>query len=78
MRGFPTPDGIADYQMSRTAKMGPFIPSSAVDYLKGRPVEYDAIWGNPLKRALSVQAPVPLWQQLCRDIRARLSLPAEP
>lgn len=78
MRGFPTSDGIADYQMSRTAKMGPFIPSSAVDYLKGRPVEYDAIWGNPLKRALSVQAPVPLWQQLCRDIRARLSLPAEP
>lgn len=77
MRGFPTPEGIADYQMARTAKMGPFIPSSAVDYLKGRPVEYDAIWGTPLKRAQSVHAPVPLWNQLCRDIRTRLGLPID-
>ncbi len=71
MRGYPTPDGIVDYQMTRTAKMGPFVPSSAVDYLKGRPVEYDAIWGNPLKRAQAVHAPVPLWEQLCRDICER-------
>ena len=77
LRGFPTPKGIADYQMTRTAKMGPFIPSSAVDYLKGRPVEYEAIWGNPLKRAQAVHAHVPLWEQLCVDIRNPLGLSAE-
>lgn len=74
MRGYPTPEGIVDKQMYRTAHMGPFVPSSAVDYNLGRPVEYDAIWGEPLKRAHEVKAPVPLWEQLCRDIRARLQM----
>ena len=72
MRGYPLPQDIVQYQMDRTAVMGPFIPSSAVDYNLGRPVEYDAIWGEPLKRAHEVHAPVPLWEQLCRDIQARL------
>ncbi|MCH5285228.1 MAG: 2-dehydropantoate 2-reductase [Akkermansiaceae bacterium] len=71
-RGFPLPKDIVQYQMDRTELMGPFIPSSAVDYNMGRPVEYDAIWGTPLKRALEVGAPVPLWQALCADILARL------
>ena len=74
MRGYPTPEGIADKQMYRTAHMGPFVPSSAVDYNLGRPVEYEAIWGEPLRRAHEVSAPVPLWDQLCRDIRARLGM----
>lgn len=73
MRGYPLPRDIVEYQMNRTAVMGPFIPSSAVDYNLGRPVEYDAIWGAPLVRAQEVHAPVPLWEQLCRDIRARLA-----
>ena len=72
LRGYPLPQDIVQYQMDRTAVMGPFIPSSAVDYNMGRPVEYDAIWGQPLERALAVNAQVPLWQQLCRDIQARL------
>lgn len=72
MRGFPLPQDIVQYQMDRTAVMGPFIPSSAVDYNLGRPVEYEAIWGAPLRRAQEVQAPVPLWEKLCEDILARL------
>ena len=72
LRGFPLPRDIVQYQMDRTAVMGPFIPSSAVDYNLGRPVEYEAIWGAPLERARAVHAPIPLWEQLCRDIQARL------
>lgn len=72
-RGFPLPRDIVQYQMDRTAVMGPFIPSSAVDYNLGRPVEYEAIWGAPLRRAQQVQAHVPLWEELCRDIQARLN-----
>ena len=72
LRGYPLPQDIVQYQMERTAVMGPFIPSSAVDYNLGRPVEYDAIWGTPLQRAREVHAPVPLWEQLCKDIQARL------
>ncbi len=73
-RGFPLPMDIVHKQMERTARMGGFIPSSAVDYNLGRPVEYEAIWGSTLARALEAGAEVPLWEQLAADIRARLGL----
>lgn len=76
MRGFPLPMDIVESQMRRTSLMGDFIPSSAVDYNRHRPVEYDAIWGATLQRAHEVGAPVPHWERLCRDIRARLDAPA--
>ena len=71
-RGFPLPMDIVHNQMERTAIMGDFIPSSAVDYLRKRPVEYDAIWGTTLQRALDCGTTVPHWQQLAADIQARL------
>ncbi len=72
MRGYPLPLDIVHQQMERTGKMGEFVPSSAVDYNLGRPVEYDAIWGSTLARAHEAGAPVPVWEQLAADIRARL------
>ncbi len=73
MRGYPLPLEIVHQQMERTSRMGDFIPSSAVDYNMGRPVEYDAIWGSTLERAHAVAAPVPVWEQLAADIRTRLA-----
>lgn len=71
-RGYPLPLDIVNEQMERTSLMGDFIPSSAVDYLKGRPVEYDAIWGIPLQRAHEAGVEVPHWEQLSHDIQNRL------
>lgn len=71
-RGYPLPLDIVNSQMERTSLMGDFIPSSAVDYLRGRPVEYDAIWGIPLQRAHEAGVDVPYWEQLSHDIRVRL------
>ncbi len=73
LRGFPLPEDIVKRQMESTAAMGDFIPSSAVDYLKKRPIEYDAIWGTPLRMAHEVHAHVPYWEELCRDIQSRLA-----
>lgn len=73
-RGHPTPEAIVQAQMERTRVMGDFIPSSAVDYLRGRPVEYEAIWGEPLRRALAAGVSVPETERLCADIRARLGM----
>ena len=73
MRGFPLPPEIIHRQMEQTSKMGDFIPSSAVDYNRHRPVEYTAIWGTPLERAHEVGAKVPEWERLCADIQARLT-----
>ncbi|MBR4309770.1 MAG: 2-dehydropantoate 2-reductase [Akkermansia sp.] len=71
LRGFPLPQEIVQQQMDSTAAMGDFIPSSAVDYNRRRPVEYDAIWGTPLQLAQECGAAVPEWAQLAADIRAR-------
>lgn len=72
-RGFPLPLDIVHRQMERTRIMGDFIPSSAVDYLRGRPVEYDAIWGRTLELARAAGAVVPHWDKLAADIRLRLN-----
>lgn len=72
LRGFPLPQEIISRQMEQTSKMGDFIPSSAVDYNRHRPVEYAAIWGTPLARAEQAGAEVPEWKRLCTDIRKRL------
>ena len=75
MRGYPLRMDIVRWQMERTRIMGDFIPSSAVDYLRGRPVEYDAIWGRTLERAHEAGLAAPHWEQLAADIRSRLNRP---
>ena len=72
LRGHPLPAGTVDKEIARILHLVDFIPSSAQDYLNGRPVEYEAIWETPLQRALEAGAEAPLWQELCRDIRRRI------
>lgn len=72
LRGFPLPPESIKREMTRIRKMGDFIPSSGQDLLRGRPIEYDSIWEIPLQKALEVGADVPLWRQLCVDIRKRI------
>ena len=73
LRGYPLPREIVLQQMESTAGMGEFIPSSAVDYNRHRPVEFDAIWGTPLHLAQAAGADVPEWERLAAEIRARLA-----
>ena len=73
-RGHTLPDDLVEFHLSRTESMGAFIPSSAVDYNEGRPIEYTAIWGDPLAKAHQAGASVPEWEQLDRDIRQRLKM----
>lgn len=73
-RGYALPESIVDYQMKRTETMGAFVPSSAVDFRMGRPIEYDAIWGIPLAKARESGAHVPEWEQLDVEIRSRIGL----
>ncbi len=73
-RGYQLPADLVEFHLARTESMGAFIPSSAVDYNEGRPIEYQAIWGDPLAKALSAGAAVPAWLELDKDIRARLNM----
>lgn len=73
-RGYSLPDDLVEFHLSRTESMGSFIPSSAVDYNEGRPVEYTAIWGDPLAKAHQAGASLPEWELLDKDIRKRLNM----
>ena len=67
--GHPLPEGWADYQISRTPAMGPYRPSSMIDYVENRPVEVEAIWGEPVRQAMAAGARVPRMEQLYQEIQ---------
>jgi 2-dehydropantoate 2-reductase len=72
--GHNLPTAIALEEMKRTAQMGNFRPSTVMDYLAGRPLEIEPIWGEPLARAKALGLAVPrlekLYQQLISLDRA--------
>ena len=57
--GYPLPTAIALKQMQATAAMRPYKPSTLIDYEAGKPLELEAIWGEPLRRATAAGARMP-------------------
>ncbi len=49
--GHEIPLNFVDIQIDRTRSMGAYKPSTLVDHLAGKPLEIDAIWGEPLRQA---------------------------
>jgi len=66
--GYEIEDSYAEHQLARTYPMGPYRPSSMIDFVEGREVEVEAIWGEPLRRAESAGAEVPRMSALYREI----------
>ncbi len=62
--GHNIPRSFMELQFERTAKIGPYYPSSLVDFREGREVELEEIWGEPVRRAKAVGAPVPRLEML--------------
>ncbi|MGJ3242821.1 MAG: 2-dehydropantoate 2-reductase [Opitutales bacterium] len=74
--GHPIDPSFCEKQVDRTVPMGPYQPSSLVDWHDGKPVEVEAIWGEPLRRARAAGVPAPhleslywLLQYACRPDR---------
>lgn len=57
--GYVIPEKFIQNQIDITPPMGPYKPSSLVDYLAGRDVEVEPIWGEPLRRAQAAGFPMP-------------------
>ena len=68
------PDDFLQLQFDNTAKMGPYRPSSLIDYLAGKAVEIEAIWGNPLREGLSRGVPMQELEKLYEELKEKLSL----
>jgi 2-dehydropantoate 2-reductase len=67
--GFTLPADWADRQFRVTEKIGAYQPSSLVDYVAGREVEVEAIWGAPLRAAESAGAAMPELRQLYGELQ---------
>ncbi len=57
--GHLIPPDFADYQIERTLPMGPYRPSSLLDWQACLPVEVEAIWGEPLRQGTAAGADLP-------------------
>ena len=53
------PEGLIDQQIELTRPMGPYRPSSLIDWQAEREVEVEAIWGEPLRRARAAGVEMP-------------------
>jgi 2-dehydropantoate 2-reductase len=71
--GFTIPDAFLRKQFYKTPPMGRYLPSSLVDYLAGREVEVEAIWGEPLRRANALGIETPRLARLYSRLRALCS-----
>ena len=56
--GHRLPADLVDLNLRRTREMGAYRPSSLLDYLAGRPLELESIWGETCRRAFNAGAPV--------------------
>jgi 2-dehydropantoate 2-reductase len=66
--GHNLPTAVALDQIKRTKLMGDFKPSTLIDYLAGRPLEIEPIWGEPLRRAESLGVATPQLKMLYRQL----------
>jgi len=57
--GHALPITAAAEQMKPTETMGAYKPSTLLDFEAGKPLEIEAIWGEPLRRALVAGATTP-------------------
>jgi 2-dehydropantoate 2-reductase len=76
--GFAIPDAFVEKQFEVTPPMGPYQPSSLVDFLAGREVEVEAIWGEPLRRATAAGVRMPRLEGLYERLIALCPGPRQP
>ena len=69
-RGHAFEDSHIKRQFIVTVGMGAYRPSSLIDYLDGREVEIDGIWGEPYRRGGAAGAHMPETAKLIGEIRS--------
>ena len=67
--GHEIPDEFADWQIERSYSMGAYKPSSMLDWQARRPVEVEAIWGEPWRQGIAVGAGMARLETLYRLLK---------
>lgn len=69
--GVCIPEEFADEMIAKSRTMGSYRPSSLIDWQKGREVEIEAIWAEPLRQAEAAGKELPELAKLLEEIRQR-------
>lgn len=72
-RGHSFEDTHIKRQFVVTVGMGPYRPSSLIDFVAGRDVEVEGIWGEPLRRGVAAGVKMPETAKLVAEIQARIA-----
>ncbi len=72
-RGYGFNDQHVQRQFEVTVGMGPYRPSSLIDFIEGREVEIEGIWGEPLKRGQGAGVAMPELVRLISEIRLKIA-----
>jgi 2-dehydropantoate 2-reductase len=67
--GYPIEEDYADLLIDRTYPMGAYQPSTLVDWLAGRELEIEAMWGEPLRRASEIGLSLPHLERLYQRLK---------
>lgn len=68
--GYNLSNSLIYHNIKETKSMGPYRPSSMIDFMEGRPVEVEAIWGNPVRVGRSVGVEIPRMEALYDSIKS--------
>lgn len=69
--GHTLPDDVISRHLEATLGMGPYWPSSVLDFLAGREVEVTSIWGEPLRLAQEAGVATPRLAMLHALLRSQ-------
>jgi 2-dehydropantoate 2-reductase len=72
-RGHSFDDTHIKRQFVVTVGMGRYRPSSLIDFVEGRDVEVEGIWGEPLRRGLAAGVKMPETEKLVAEIKALIA-----
>lgn len=61
----------ADFHLERTWPMGPYKPSTLVDWLSGHELEIEPIWGEPLRKAKAAGIAMPHLARLYESLKEK-------
>jgi 2-dehydropantoate 2-reductase len=67
--GVMIPEDFVVDQVERTRPMGPYKPSTMLDYVAGKPLEVEPIWGEPLRRAQAKGVSTPQLEALYAELK---------
>lgn len=72
-QGISLDEALVEKNITRTRPMGPYRPSTMIDFMEGRELELEPIWEEPLRRAKAAGVAVPAMERLLERMKARLA-----